>query len=415
MKSTGLTTRLLHADRKAGVTHGSFHKPVHNSVAYNYPNAQALADVFQGKEAGYSYGRQNNPTTTALEAKIDMLEQGQGTVCFATGMAAIASSLLALLRDGDHLIASQFLFGNTNSLFNTLIQLGIEVSFVDATDAANVSAAKKANTKAVFVETIANPCTQICDLAAIGDYCEQEKLLYIVDNTMTTPYLFLPREVKAGLVINSLSKSIAGHASVLGGAVTSTGLYNWEDFGNIYDNYKKGDASKWGLLQIRKKGLRDMGATLQPEDASRIALGLETLALRVPRACDNALALARFFDAHSAVDKVYYPGLESHPEHGRASDWFGRHGAHYGSLLSIDLKPEVDTFAVLDRLQTVILSSHLGDNRTLSIPVAQTIYYEMGPERRASMGIGEGTVRLSIGIEDQQDLLADFEQALKLK
>lgn len=408
MKNKGFTTQILHADRLAGVTHGSVHKPVHNSVAYGYQTGEELAAVFQQKQKGYSYGRQNNPTTTALEEKITAMEQGHSTACFATGMAAITAALLTLLREGDHLISSQFLFGNTNSLFNTLTQLGIEVSFVDATKAENISAAKKDNTKAVFVETIANPCTQIADLAPIGDYCEANNLLYIVDNTMTSPVLFLPKTVKAGLVVNSLTKVIAGHANVLGGAVTDTGLFDWSQYDNIYDTYKKGDPVNWGLLQVRKKGLRDMGATLPPESASQIALGAETLALRVPKASENARALAAMFSKHPEVKTVHYPGIESHPEHLRAKELF----SDFGGLLSIDLVDNENCFPFLNRLRCVVLSSHLGDNRTLVIPVAHTIFYEMGPERRASMGISEGTVRISVGIEDSDDLLEDFSQAL---
>ena len=408
MTNKGFTTQILHSDRLAGVTHGSVHKPVHNSVAYGYQTGEELAAVFQQKQKGYSYGRQNNPTTTALEEKITAMEQGNATACFATGMAAITASLLTLLRSGDHIISSQYLFGNTNSLFNTLTQYGIEVSFVDATDINNVVAAKQSNTRAVFVETIANPCTQVCDLAGIGDFCEAENLLYIVDNTMTSPVLFLPKQVKAGLVINSLTKAIAGHANVLGGAVTDTGLFDWSVYPNILDTYKKGDASSWGLLQIRKKGLRDMGATLPPQSASAIALGSETLALRVPRACENAMALATMFAKHAAVKTVHFPGIASHPQHQRATELFN----DYGMLLSIDLVDDDHCFPFLNKLRCAILSSHLGDNRTLVIPVAHTIFYEMGPERRASMGISEGTVRISVGIEDQQDLIEDFSQAL---
>lgn len=167
MSGKGFTTKILHADRASNITHGSVHKPIHNSVAYGYSTAQELAAVFQGKAEGFSYGRQNNPTTTALENKITGMEQGIASVCFSTGMTAITATVFALLRAGDHLISSQFLFGNTHSLFNTLTQFGIEVSFVDATDAAAVASAIQPNTKAVFVETIANPCTQVSDLEGI--------------------------------------------------------------------------------------------------------------------------------------------------------------------------------------------------------------------------------------------------------
>lgn len=406
-KTKGFTTTILHGDRADGVKHGSVHKPIHTAVAYGYETAEDLAAVFQGKVQGYSYGRQNNPTTTALEEKITQMEGGISTVCFSTGMAAITATMTSLLRAGDHFISSKYLFGNTVSLFGTLAQLGIEVSFVDACDAKNVEAAIRPNTKAVFVETIANPCTQVSDLDGIGKLCKSKDLLYVVDNTMTSPFLFQGKKVAAGLVINSLTKCIAGHANVLGGSVTATGLFAWDKFENIYDNYKKGDSLNWGVLQIRKKGLRDTGATLSPESAHRIAIGAETLSLRVPKSCSNAMALAKFLSTQSCIKKVYYPGLEEHPEHERAKSLF----SDFGSLLSIDLKDGVDCFEFMNKLKVPVLSSHLGDNRTLAIPVAHTIFFEMGAERREEMGISEGTIRLSIGIEDEQDLLADFSQA----
>ncbi len=410
MKSEGFTTKILHNDRQSEIEHGSLHKPVHTSVAFEYGDARSLADVFQGKSCGYSYGRQNNPTVAALESKITLMEQGVASVCFATGMAAITATMVSLLRAGDHLVSSAFLFGNTNSLFNTLKNLGIEVTFVDATNVNNIAAALQANTKAVFVETIANPCTQISDLEGIGDLCASRGLLYIVDNTVTSPYLFLAKTVKAGLIINSVTKYIGGHGNALGGAVTETGNYDWSVFGNIYDNYKKGPVCNWGLLQIKKKGLRDMGGTMAPESAHSLAVGAETLALRMERSCENAAALAGFFESHPKVEKVFHPSIASHPEHERAKRLF----RHFGSLMSIELVGQVDCFDFLNALETVVASSNLGDNRTLAIPVAHTIFYEMGPERRASMGISDSMIRLSVGIEDIDDLLADFERALRL-
>ena len=405
----GLTSQLLHADLQTTIEHGSLHQPIHTSVAYGYKNSRDIAAVFQGKSKGFSYGRASNPTVSALEAKISLLEQGCITCCFATGMGAISATLLTLLRAGDHLVSSAYLFGNTNSFFNTLTCLGIEVSFVDATDVQNVIDAVRPNTKAVFVETIANPRTQVSDLERIGDFCDKENLLYIVDNTLTTPALFKPKQVKAGLVINSLTKYIGGHGNALGGAVTETGVFDWSKYTNIYDNYKKGEPHTWGLLQIRKKGLRDMGATLSAEAAHHLAIGAETLALRVKKSSRNATALATFFSQHQMVNQVFYPGLEQHAEHKLASRLFSR----FGSLMSIELNDKINCFDFLDKLKLVITASNLGDNRTLAIPVAHTIFYEMGAKRRASMGIADGLIRLSIGIEDQTDLIHDFTAALE--
>ena len=404
----GFTTQLLHSDRRYGVEHGNLLKPIHPGVTYGYEDAHDLARVFQGKQKGYTYGRQINPTVEALEQKITQMENGRATVAFSTGMAAIGTTLFALLRSGDHVIASKYLFGNTASLFESFGVQGSALTFVDATDADAVAAAVQPNTKLVFVETIANPRTQVSDLVGIGAVCKTLGLIYVVDNTLTTPYLFQPKSVGASLVINSLTKYIGGHGNALGGSVTEMGQFDWTTFANIYDGYRVGEPSLWGINQIKKKGLRDFGASLAADSAHRLSTGADTLALRMARACDNASALAEFFQSHDLIDAVYYPGLKDHPQHQRTRDLFGRPGA----ILSIELQPELDCFRFLNQLQTVIKATHLGDVRTLSIPVAHSIFYEIGPERRADMGIKDNLIRFSVGIEEIDDLLEDFEQAL---
>lgn len=403
----GFTTKVVHNDRQDSIEHGSLHKPIHANVAYGYDDARELAAVFQGAKSGYSYGRQVNPTVTALESKVTVMESGVASVCFGTGMAAIGTTMFALLRSGDHIVSSAFLFGNTNSLFNTFGQMDINVSFVDATSVDSVAAAVTEKTRVVFVETIANPRTQVADLARIGEFCAQHGLVYVVDNTMTSPYLFQAKEVGASLVVNSLTKYIGGHGNALGGAVTELGNYDWSTFPNIYPEYQGGEPTKWGITQIKKKGLRDLGASLGPEAAHHIAMGSETLALRVQRQSDNAMAICQYLQAHPKVKRVYYPGLDDHPQHARAQELFRA----FGGLFSFELQPEVDLWEFLNRLDVIVKSSNLGDNRTLAIPVAHTIYFEMGAERRASMGIDESLIRISSGIEDSEDLLADLAAA----
>lgn len=405
----GFTTQIIHSDRQQPIEHGSLHKPVHSNVAFGFDDVQGLVDVFQGKQKGYAYSRQVNPTVTALESKITKMERGVDTVCLATGMAAIGTTLFALLRKDDHVVSSSFLFGNTNSLFNSFASIGVDMSFVDATDVTNVENALRDNTRLVFVETIANPRTQVSDLKRIGKLCADRGLIYVVDNTMTSPFLFQPIDSSASLVVNSLTKYISGHGNALGGAVTETGKFDWSQFSNIYDDYKKENPERWGLAQIRKKGLRDFGATLAPEAAFHIAMGAETLALRMERQCTTAQNLADFLQQDSRVARVYYPGLQNHPEHRRATSLFRKPGA----LLSFELVDGIDPFQFLNRLKLVINSTNLGDNRTLAIPVAHTIYYEMGPEMRATMGIADSLIRISVGIEDCNDLIEDFDVALR--
>lgn len=407
MAKHGFTTNILHGDRRLSVEHGAVHKPIHTSSQYAYPDARELAAVFQGKP-GYTYARQGTPTTDALEKKITAMEDGVASLSFSTGMGALAALFTTLLKSGDHLISSQFIFGNTNSLFGTLELLGIEITLVDPTDIAAVSSAIRPNTRMVFTETIANPGTQIADLEALGALCAEHGLVYVVDNTLTSPWLFRPKSVGATFVMNSLSKHIGGHAHALGGALTDTGLFDWEKYPNILDIYKKGSPTGWGLTQIKKKGLRDMGATLSADAAHRIAVGAETLSLRLSKICTNAQALATFLSKHPGVSRVSYPGLSSHPQHARAKKLFN---GGFGNLIAFELAEGIDSFDFLNHLEVVILATHVGDTRSLALPAAQTIYYEMGPVLRAQMGIGEGLIRLSVGIEDESDLLADFAQA----
>ncbi|MBU0746225.1 MAG: cystathionine gamma-synthase family protein [Gammaproteobacteria bacterium] len=403
------TTQIVHADRLGGAEHGAIHKPIHTSVQYGYDKVEDLIAVFQGMaKGGFNYARQGTPTTAALEAKITQMERGLGTIAFSTGMAGICAVFLTLLKAGDHLVASQFVFGNTNSVLGTLADLGIEVTTVDVTNAANVAAALRPNTRMVFVETIANPGTQIPDLEGIGALCKAHGALYVVDNTVASPYLFRAATVGAGLVVNSLTKSIGGHGDALGGAITDTGLFDWSNYPNIFAAYRKGDPKGWGLQQLRKKGLRDMGGTLSSHAAHQLALGAETLSLRLDRTSATALALAQWLEAHPAVSRVLYPMLPSHPQHDQAR----KHLKAGSWLLSFELRDPDQCLPVCNRLQLPIKATGLADTRTLIIPVAHTIFWEAGAEVRASMGIADSMIRLSVGLEEVEDLQADFAQAL---
>ena len=406
----GFSTQVVHADRRRGVEFGGVHTPIHTSVQYGFERVEDLIGVFQGTlKGGFNYARQGTPTTAALEAKLNQMEQGVGSICFATGMAGLCAIFLTLLKAGDHLVASRFVFGNTNSFLLTLADLGVEVSLVDVTQADQVAQALRPHTRMVFVETLANPGTQIPDLEAIGALCQQKGLLYVVDNTVLSPFGFRPAEVGACLVVHSLSKIIGGHGDALGGVVTDTGRFDWSNYPNIFPAYRQGNPQAWGLQQIRKKGLRDMGGTLSSQAAHQIAVGAETLALRMARTSATAMALAEFLAQHPAVAKVHYPGLASHPQHATAKKWF--HG--FSWMLSFELKDEANCLTVCNRLQLPLKATGLADTRTLIIPVAHTIFWEAGPETRRSMGIADSLIRVSVGLEDAVDLQADFAQALK--
>ncbi len=405
----GFSTRTIHSDRLGSVEHGGVHKPIHTSVQYGFGAVDQLIQVFQGTLPGFNYARQATPTVAALESIVNTMEGGIGTICFATGMAALTSTFTTLLQAGDHLVASRHVFGNTSSVFGTLQGLGIRVTLVDATSAANVEAALTPETRMVFVETVANPRTQIADLEGIGALCRARKLVYLVDNTVTSPWAFQPKSVGASLVMNSLTKSIGGHGNALGGTITDTGLFDWSDYPNIFAGYRKGDPVGWGISQIRKKGLRDMGAALSSEAAHHLAVGAETLALRMGAASTNAQALAEMLATHPKIRTVYYPGLPQHPQYERASRLF----RSPGWLLAFELKDDADCLPFIDRLSLPIIATGLADTRSLIIPVAHTIFWEMGPERRAEGGIADSLIRFSTGIEELQDILHDVRRALE--
>ncbi|TDF42091.1 cystathionine gamma-synthase family protein [Alteromonadaceae bacterium M269] len=410
MTTKGFTTRLVHADRLLNKPQdGAVHQATTNSVLFEYEDVNDLVDVFQGRKVGHVYSRSSSTSNAALQNMLANIEGGTGALVFSTGMAAISSTLLSLLKAGDHIIMSQYLFGNSASLAETIEDLGIRVCLVDVTDVSEVERAISEETKVVYLETIANPVTQVADLARIGELCQSRGLLYIVDNTMTPSCLFTGSQIKASLLVGSLTKYYGGHGNVLGGFVIDTGIYDWSSYANISDFYKTAPVDQWGVTQVKKKGLRDMGATLSPQSAHMVSVGMETLELRMKKTCENAMVLANFLEQHDKVEKVYYPGLASHPQHDLAQTHF----SDFGGILSIDLKPECDCFDFLNALSLIIKATHLGDTRTLALPVAHTIFYENGPEKRAQMGINDNMIRFSIGIENSEDLIYDLTQALE--
>lgn len=400
--------QLMHADRHLGTEANAIHSPIHVSAHYAFNDAQGIIDAFTTKP-GFAYSRQATPTVASLENKINILEKGLGSLCFGSGMAAIAGVMLSLLKAGDHLIASRYIFGNTRSLFDTLQDLGIHITLVDTTAVGNVKQAKQANTRMVFTETIGNPATHISDLSAIGQWCREQSLIYFVDMTMVTPYLLIGKAIHASLVMHSLSKSLCGHGNVIGGSITDTGLFDWSGYPNIVDGYKSNPVEKWGLVQIKKKALRDMGFTLSSEVANRIAIGAETLALRMEKANANALALAHYMEKSGIFSAVHYPGLTSHAQHDAARKLFQDRG--YGTLIAAELKENIDLHQFLNAFKQIIIATHLGDNRTLCLPVSPTIYADIDEQERLSMGVSNGLLRFSVGIEPVEDLIADIEQA----
>nr|WP_136252379.1 cystathionine gamma-synthase family protein [Ningiella ruwaisensis] len=403
-------TQLVHADRLLNQPQfGAVHESTNNSVLFEFADVADLEAVFQGKQAGHVYSRSSSGSAVALQNMLNALEGGVGSVTFATGMAAISALMFSLLKAGDHIVVSRYLFGNTRSFMQTLQNFAIDVSFVDVTDVKAVETSLKPETKLVFCESIANPVTQVSDLEHIASLCHSRSILFVIDNTMTPAPMLDAKALGASMVMTSLTKYIAGHGSVLGGALTDLGNFNWAAFANIDDKYKVQDTRQWGLTQIRKRGLRDMGATLAPAACHQIAIGMETLNMRLKQTCDNALIVARHLLSLPQVKKVYYPGLAEHPQHARAKHLFNH---QFGGILSFELHETLDMRDFLNALKLIISATHLGDTRTLALPVATTIFHENGASQRAAMGIGDKLIRMSIGIEAFEDIVKDIDQAL---
>jgi O-acetylhomoserine (thiol)-lyase len=387
---------------------GAVHAPVSHSVLFDFPDAQGIVDAFQGKRMAHVYGRSSSPTASALQAVLTQQHQALGCVTFASGMAAISSFMLAFLKQGDHVIVSQFLFGNTRSFFQQISEFGVAVSFVDPTSLDAVQNAQQPNTRLLFTEGLANPLTQVPDMHALGSWAKAQGVMSMVDITMTPHVMADFATLPIDILVTSLTKYVAGHGQALGGAVLDMGKFDWTSYPHIDPRYQVTDTAQWGLTQLRKKGLRDIGATLSPEAASSILIGQETLAMRFATIQENTSQIARCLAQHTLVEHVYHPSLPTHPQHQLVSEQYNG----TGGIVSFTLSESIDPVLFINQLQLIICATHLGDTRTLALPVTQTIFFEFTQEEKDAMGVNEKLIRLSVGIEHVDDLCADLIQAL---
>ena len=403
-----LETIALHTGWRNDENTGSVAVPIHQTTSYQFNDTAHAASLFGLQEFGNIYTRIMNPTCDVLEQRMAALDGGVAGLAVASGQTASAYSIQNVARAGDNIVSSAHLYGGTYNQFkNNLREMGIEVRFVDPTDPNNFESATDDKTRAYFAETLPNPKLQVFPIAEVADIGRKHGIPLIVDNT-AAPVLCRPFDHGAAVTTYSTTKYIGGHGNALGGMVTDTGNYDWKTFDNIIEIYRSEKPELWGITQIKKKGLRDMGSSLGPEAAHHLAVGSETLSMRMERSSSNALELARFCSKHKNVKATYYPGLPGHPQHARAKDLF----KNFGAIFSIDLTDGIDCFKVLDRMEHIVSSSNLGDTRTLAIPVAHTIYFEMGTGRKSSMGISDSMIRFSVGIEELEDLVSDLKTAL---
>ncbi len=386
--------------------------PVYQTVSYAHKTAQELADAFEGRSPGYIYTRIANPTTTALEARLAELEDGIACIATSSGMAAIASAVMGLVRAGDQIVAATGIFGGTVSLFeNTLGRFGVKTTFVDAANVKSFEEAINARTRLVLVETIGNPRMDVPDIPAIAEITHRANVPLIVDNTVTTPILFRAGRFGADIVVHSTSKFINGHGTAIGGAIVDTGNYDWRK-GTFDDIRKLSDRAGQlaFLLHLRNLIYRDLGGCPAPMNSFLMLQGLETLPGRMLRHCENAKRLAEFLQDHPKVSWVNYPGLEDNAFHARVVEQFG---GYAGGLLTFGLGDKQKVFRFIDSLRLAKNVANLGDAKTLVIHPASTIFHEFSGDQQRAMGVTEDLVRVSVGIEDFEDIRADFEQAIQ--
>jgi O-acetylhomoserine (thiol)-lyase len=386
--------------------------PVYQTVSYAHKTAQQLADAFAGKMPGYIYTRIANPTTTALEARLAELEDGIACIATSSGMAAVASAVMGLVRAGDHIVAAAGIFGGTVSLFEkTLGRFGVKTTLVDVADTKNFEKAVTAATKLIFVETIGNPRMDVPDVPAIAEIAHKANVPLIVDNTVTTPALFRPGSFGADIVVHSTSKFINGHGTAIGGAIIDAGNYDWrrgafDDIRELSD--RVGQLAF--LVHLRNLIYRDLGGCPAPMNSFLMLQGLETLPGRMLQHCENARQLAGFLQAHPKVSWVNYPGLQDNPFHARVTKLFG---GRAGGLLTFGLGDKQKVFKFIDSLRLAKNLANLGDAKTLVIHPASTIFHEFSAGQKRAMGVGDDLVRVSVGIENFEDIKADFEQAIE--
>jgi O-acetylhomoserine (thiol)-lyase len=403
-------TLLIHGGLEPGPA-GSTNVPIVQSSAFAYDTAEDLEDVFRGRKTGHVYTRLNNPTTEALEKRLSVLEGGGAAIVTASGMAAIATAVLTILRCGDEILSSSSLFGGTFSLFrDTLSNYGITARFVDPLDLDGFRSAINERTRLVFVETVGNPKLDVPDVPALAAIAHDAGIPIMVDSTVTTPYLANGVRLGADILAYSTSKYINGTGTTIGGAIIDRGVFNWDSpkFPHFTPFHKKYRNFAF-TARARKLVHKDVGACAAPFNSYLLTEGIQTLALRMERHCSNALALAQFLRKHPKVAWVSYPGLEDSPGHAVATRLYG---GLYGGLLTFGTGDKASAFKVINGLRLARNLANIGDAKTLVIHPASTICADYNAEEKALLGVTEDLIRVSTGLEHVNDIIEDFGRAL---
>jgi O-acetylhomoserine (thiol)-lyase len=418
MSTNKFATNALHAGHDTTKNAGTRAVPIYQTTSYVFNNSDHAANLFGLAEAGFIYTRLNNPTNDILEQRLAKLEGGIGAVVTASGTAAISTALLTLLKAGDHIVASNSLYGGTYNLLNvTLPRLGITTTFVDPSNPENFLNAAQENTRVFFAESLGNPKLDVLDLKAISKAAQTYKVPFIVDNTVATPFLLNPIEHGANIVIHSLTKYIGGNGTSLGGVIIDAGNFDWSN--GKFPEFTEPSAGYHGLkyyevlgaasfiAKVRIEGLRDLGASLSPFNAFQIIQGLETLAIRIKKHSENALELAKWLQKRPEVAWVNYPGLISSKYYDLAQQYLpeGQSG-----IVTFGLKGGYEAAKkVADETQFFSLLANIGDTKSLIIHPASTTHQQLSEEQQITTGVTKDLIRLSVGLEDIEDLKADLQ------
>ena len=420
--SLKLATNALHAGHDVKKTQGTRAVPIYQSTSYVFEDSDQAANLFALTEAGYIYTRLNNPTNDVLEQRLAALEGGVAAVATASGTAAIATTFMTLLKSGDHIVASNSLYGGTyNMLSNTLPRFGITTTFVDPDDTENFAKAVEPNTRAFFAESLGNPKLDVIDLKGISDHAKAAKVPFIVDNTIATPALLNLIKYGANIVIHSLTKYITGNGTTLGGIIIDAGTFDYSN-GN-FPEFTEPSPSYHGLkyhealgpiafiARVRVEGLRDLGSAPSPLNSFQVIQGLETLEVRMQKHSQNALELAEWLSSREEVSWVNYPGLNSSKYHNLADKYLpnGKSG-----IVTFGLKKGFEAAKkVAESTKIFALLANIGDTKSLIIHPSSTTHSQLNEEEQSSTGVSSDLVRISVGIENIEDLKEDLDQALK--
>jgi len=409
MKKRGLTTTLLHTPYPIKDPHGSLNYPVYDSVSFEFDTAEDLEAAFSGQVQKHQYSRITNPTVEYFESKVQSMTGAFSVTAMSSGMAVISNLILAISKTGNNIITSKHLFGNTISLFEkTLKPYGFSARYADLTDPESVAGLIDSDTVAIFLETITNPQLEVANIRALSDLAKKHHILLIADTTVTPPSIFSAKNFGVDIEVLSSTKYISGGATAVGGLLIDYGTFDWSRFGKTKKGYEEHGKLIFKMM-FKKQVYRNMGACLSPHNAYLQSLGLDTLALRTERSTSNALELALWLEKQKAVNRVDFPGLKSSPYYSLALEQYGEKPC---SMLTFDLESKAACYAFMNKLQLVRRATNLQDNKTLVIHPYATIFSEYTEEQKLEMGLRDTTLRLSVGIEELDDLIEDLTQAL---